>query len=460
MFKLLIWIGWLLFLVLLCVVLSRRVLLTPQFCFVGCFLPQALFALYFVERWEIDFSFETMVVLMGGTGLFFAFSAAITVFAQSYRAYVFRNYDLAERDVGRGQQKFYQEIRIERWKLIFLLVVQVAVLVLVVYYIMYNYPGSDLFAKIAMINNANKFGAVDERILLPPMVRWPRTFCMYSCYITAYILIHSKVLKYKQYNKLLAANILISLVTMLTAGGRMPLVIFIVACAVETYIVWGKANHWRARIRLKAVFMVILIAFIIIFTFQRAAALVGRENDTDVVAYLGGYIVAPIKNLDTYVREGRFGLGSDISKCQTVRNLVDFIGRKFGIPSWAHQGDLPFRWFHGYTLGNVHTCFYPYLYDGGFPSLVFYVLFQVVFFQIAFQKAVYGKQKRYINIHIIFYSLAVVTLAFSFFGDSFFETVISMNMIQRLVSWWLLSFFFERVRFSKAVNTMISNAEA
>ena len=66
MFKLIIWILWLIVLLMLCFMQSRRVLLTPQLGLVGCFLPQALLSIYYVDRWDMNFAPKTMIVLMGG----------------------------------------------------------------------------------------------------------------------------------------------------------------------------------------------------------------------------------------------------------------------------------------------------------------------------------------------------------------------------------------------------------
>ena len=72
MLKLILWIIWLIFLSLMCYILSHRVLLTPQFGLIACFIPQAIYALFYVKAWDLDFSFETICVLFGGTA-FFAF---------------------------------------------------------------------------------------------------------------------------------------------------------------------------------------------------------------------------------------------------------------------------------------------------------------------------------------------------------------------------------------------------
>ena len=50
----------------MCYILSQNVLLTPQFGLIACFIPQAIYALFYVKVWDLDFSTETMCVLFGG----------------------------------------------------------------------------------------------------------------------------------------------------------------------------------------------------------------------------------------------------------------------------------------------------------------------------------------------------------------------------------------------------------
>ena len=60
------------------------------------------------------------------------------------------------------------------------------------------------------------------------------------------------------------------------------------------------------------------------------------------------YLSGEIKNLDIFIRNGKFG--ADISKVQTLLGGVNFIGQTFHIDSIVHTSDIPFHYINGYSL--------------------------------------------------------------------------------------------------------------
>lgn len=437
------------FLLSLCVVVSGRILLTPQVCFVACFLPQAVFAIFFVEQWGIEFCTETVLILFSGTGLFFILSLLFQSFRAKYKISLYRRNSLT---IQSQEKKYFQsdrEIKIEAWKLYVLLAVQVGSLFLTVYYLMTNVAGANILMKIAAVNNANKFGDANDFIIMPQWVSWPKEFCRYSSYLTGYLLFHSIIFKYKQHKVLLVANILMSMIIILTSGGRMGVVSFIVAQVIMIYFFWGIANHWRVRVKIKLIIEIVVVGVLVLAIFQQLSFWVGRgsEREIDFIHYLGVYIAAPLKNLDTFIREGNYG--NPVSNWQTLYALVNFIGRHFNMQSWIHPLDLPYRRIRGSGTGNVYTAFYSYLHDGGYVAFVIFISLQVFIAQWVFFRVIYAKSKHRINLSIVIYSYILQSICFSFFSERFYQDVVNFTFVKMLISWWLLVFFFENVKVKK-----------
>lgn len=424
---------------LACVILERRVLLTPQFCFIGCFLPEAIYALFYVNAWKLDFSVETMFVLFGGVFLFFIFSFSIEypLGRIKFKSSLRKNKDI------NGHSVILNKIDVDQWKLIILLIIQLVVLAYVVRFIMENYAGLALVNKMKSLNYINKFGDTDEQISLPRVLSWARTFSTSSCYVTGYMLVHSIIMHYKQHRVLLVVNILLSLINIGLNGGRFPLVGFFIALIAQGYFIWGKASNWNKKLKPKAIFKILLVFILMICLFQAFGNLLGRENTENFSTYLARYLSSHLKNLDTYIREGNFGC--NIENWQTLIMIVNYLGRKLNIPAWIHMYDQPFRFINGESLGNTYTVFYWFLHDGGYIGVIVFLFIEALISQCLYQKAAYGREKSEISISIILYSYAVYTLVFSFFCERFFKEFINMGMVQRIVCWLLLRYFFMNV---------------
>ena len=72
------WIIILFILLLIANYTSGKILLTPQFGFIACFIPQAIYALFYVDKWDLELSFNTFVVLILGCSSFLLVSMLMT----------------------------------------------------------------------------------------------------------------------------------------------------------------------------------------------------------------------------------------------------------------------------------------------------------------------------------------------------------------------------------------------
>lgn len=442
MVKLILWIIWLIFLSLMCYTLSHRVLLTPQFGFIACFIPQAIYALFYVKVWDLDFSLETMCVLFGGT----AFFAFVSILLQDFFALYRKNHSYAY-TVGTEIEK--KEIYVERWKLLTLLIVQIIVLFLFLGYLM-NLGRGTLLNNIVYYNNVTKFAEVEDKvaITIPRYISWPYSFCTVSSFICIYILIHSVILKYKQHRFLLCINILLSVILYALKGGRFPLIALLISTVAMIYFISGRLNKWKWSLRPQTILKIIVGFALVVATFQAAGGILGRSSSNSFSNYLSVYLSAELKNLDIFIREGNFGC--DISNWQTLISLVNSVGARVN-PEWVHTFDQPFIHVNGRNLGNVYTIFYWYLHDGGYIAVFIFLSLLAITSQFFFQKAAFKRQKDLLNMNVIIYAYLFYAIVFSFFCERYFLELFSTKFVKMVVSLWMLKLFFLKVRVKKGL---------
>lgn len=439
--RVIIWIVWLLFMLTLCFVQSRRVILTPQFGFIVGFIPQAVFLFFFIEKWKINLSNQTMYVLIGSVTLFYVIAVSYEycylMFHNKTRAYI----------ETRGAT-IDQPIYLNKGVMVGLIIFRVIVLLVWLYYLGKYVQGGTLLNKFTRLTSIYKFGDIEDRVQFPFILNRMKTFANASGYVMCYLLAHSIIYKYNANRKLIYLNLACWVVEMLTSGNRGPFIAAIIAAAVQAYIIWGKSKGWRNRIPMKTVFYVLALAIIIILALYFTLSWFGRATEINMIDYLGIYLSAPLKNLDTFIRQGKFGC--DFAQSETFAGIATSLGKIFGKKDWMHRPKMPFQYFEGYNLGNVYTCFYLYLHDGSYLLCAVLVGLMSILSQSVYSKAIYGKNSGGINIATILYSYMFQTILLSFFSDRFYLYLFSVNMIETLISFWLLRLLLTRVRFRKS----------
>lgn len=449
MVRLIIWLLWLLFLLCLCVAQSRRILLTPQFGFIACFIPQAVFLFFFVDKWNVELSDETMVAIIGSVTIFF-------IVSMFYVWFYMRTHDknaLRQRRAAVMDEPIY----LSNTLLAVLFFLNVVEIILWLYYVSKLAPGGTFIEKFAYIAHAGKFGNVEDKVRFPFFLTQLKAFFDASGYMMAYFLLHSIILKYKGNRTLLLLNIACWFTNMFFSGNRGPFVIFFFMAIVQGYFIYGKSKGWNFHIRFKTVFMVFGLGTLIFCAFYWTLSWFGRDFNQSMVDYLGIYLAAPLKNFDTFVREGKYG--SDFVHSETFRVFINSLGHILGKPEWQMNNELPFRHINGYNLGNVYTVFYCYLHDFGYAGLYGLISLMAVISQTIYLKVVYGKKQNKISIRLILYSYIFQGLLLSFFSDRFYTSLFSTSTFKFLMSWWLLRWIFTRVKLGKGkINRYAINA--
>ncbi len=445
MIKLLLWIAWLLVLFAIAVKLSRKNLFTPQIGFLAGFIFQALYAIFYVDCWQLDFSEMTMLILFCGSGTFLLASLVMQCLYEKYSITLLPHPRIPQSEAN--SVKSTCGTIDARWKLLLFLGFQVGVLVWLSYFVIGYSGGAGLSEAIKVFKEAQRSAREVTAMGMPVLLKLTESFCEAVVYVWSYIFILRVIYKEKTHKWLLILNYLAGLSAgTIMHGGRGNFVNPLVGAVVQAYFIYGSYKKWDFKIPYKIIGIFASTAAFIVVTFQRSQLLLGRSTAHIPWAdYLAVYFAAELKNLDIFVRGGV--LSADITTCYTLADTIRFIGELFNIPSWVHYWNNPFRSINGFFLGNVATTFYAPAHDGGVWAVIFFMAIMAIICQIAFQKARRIRQSDGIRFDILFYSHVYVQILFSFFSMKFYEQVICPTMIKILLSWWITVFVLERVRF-------------
>ncbi len=437
MMRVIFWLACLIGLLLLCVLQSRRVLLTPQFGFVASFIPQAALLLYFIDAWDVDLCDETMWVLLSGVTTFFVVSLLCSWFYKKIHC-------INESHLRRYDSAFCEPIDVKKNSLILFFVFQIVVILLMLYNLYLLLPGGSLIERIVFRGHSMKYDAFGDRVNVPALLNQCFIACQQSGYIFVYLLAHSFILKYKRNRLWLWLNLAACGFNMLLTGNRGPFLSLFIAAIVQGYFIWGKATGWEKGIRIKTLFRVLGIGLLLLGALYWTMSWFGRKTDYDIVGYIGEYLAAPLKNLDTFIREGEIGHHFEYSR--TFRNILNDLGVVFNREEWKYTPVNPTRYVNGDCLGNVYTAFYCYLYDGGYLGCILLTALVAFVSQNVFLKAAYGRKQPQISLVIIVYAYMFQEIAFAFFYDFFCSVTFSVGMVKNLFMWWLLREVLTKVK--------------
>lgn len=415
--------------------------MTPEFGFVVGFLLSVGYAFRWVEKWSINLCLDTFSVLAGGISLF--------VFSSILFRKVFLKYKIKLKTVNSqlSASENAEILSVPRWKLILFLLLQVLTLMVCIYFLLVK-VGGGLISAIYAIDRSSKVNE-DGGVSFPFVIKQLRYLSFASSFVWSYIFAIGRFYKVKTHYVLLFMNILLSIVIYLLGGARQGIIQLLVGIGVIFYFVWGYKNKWKKRIAIKRIAQVIVIVFVFALLFPSFGSLLGRNLKVDPSSYIAVYVSSGIKNLDTFIREGRFGIGASFSSTQTFSQLAIKLAGHFGLPERTVFFDQQYRYVNGNWLGNIYTTFWAFLYDGGVTALVFYTLLMSFILQwvyAALVKDIHLVSR--LSVPMLLYSYMYFEPLFSFFHSWFYARTFNTTFIIYIFYWLLLKLFIEKVHFN------------
>ncbi|NBH72682.1 oligosaccharide repeat unit polymerase [Clostridiaceae bacterium] len=429
-------------------------LLSPRSAYALSFLPATLLLYLYVEKWDVDLELSTVFVIIIGL-VVFTISSLVTEKIK-IRKISPLNERVEKLFVNRKEEK---KKEIETWKYIFFIIFQLITLYLLYGYIRSIVGGGSFLA----VMNKIRQKTVAEYINIPTIISIMRSICLASRFIWMYLLIYITIYKTGSIRTklLLLVNLAIGIIISMLLGGRGNLVDAVVVGWILYYAISGTIGEKGRRVqeRKKCYVYVTIIAVLGLISFQSLGRLVGRNLKYNNLDYFAVYLSAPIKNLDTFIRESGNsilfleGISNKLNTNQTLATVLNYVAIKFGITDLYHTRDLtvalwPDRRIHGYYLGNCYTTYAPYLYDGGWFAVILFTALHAVICQSIYNfalKTMARKNHKRGMVPLIVYSEVWYYTFFSFFTDMFYFSAVGIGFLRSVIYLIIISWFLYNV---------------
>lgn len=427
-------------LLLLCQYASKKIILTPEFVFIGSFIPQFVLALFYVEKWDLTLCADTVLVYILGGLLFVSFSL---LFRSVGKKYYIRTYD--KKDVS--------ILTIQKWKLVFTACFQLAAIYLMINSLKLITGQSSVTEAIAFYNIASKEAGMTISGLAAKM----NLFSYMSGFIWMYYIVYEIVNKDRTNMKLLIINFVLSVVNNMLTGSRGGVIQNVLFGVYLYYFMWSERHEWK-NISLSVMLRFIALGIGIILVFQVSLQWVGRTTSIENMSdYLAMYFSAEMKNLDIDIRNGLMSF-REICQFSTLNSLITFIEKIIGINiSDGYEAISTYHSINGYELGNVSTVYNSFIADMHYLGLFVYEGVMAFVSQFAFAKAIKTNNSHFtVNLGMMIYIYILCKLSFSFFSGWFFNDIFSGGFLWTIIIWVVLRIFLENnsIKKIKILNKM------
>ena len=319
------------------------------------------------------------------------------------------------------------------------------VIIIVDMYIEYNYImafsaaygfASDFFEAMVQYKIITTFKDADAILVPAPWYRGPlmSVGCCLA-YFSIYVFFRQKVLADKLCI-IYGSNILLYAVYSLMGGCRSEIFRVITACIFIWYFFY-RINKGES-FNIKPVFIKIMLLLIVVSLFFISFIyIVGRSeadmNLEEVITSLFIYAGAPIFNLDIYLQNPWKQVHGIFGELTFVR-FISWLGMKMGDTSLIYEFDIPFLSYQNYSLGNVYTTFYPFIYDFGFLGVLVLTVIMAVVCVWLYNKVNFVRiSSNRISMYVVCYAYLVNDIVMSPFAARFYETVVNVGTIHRWI---------------------------
>ncbi|WP_347107084.1 O-antigen polymerase [Lacticaseibacillus rhamnosus] len=430
--------------------LNDKEIMSPAVLFSGSFAFSALWALAYANKWSLEPSSATILVLVGGGIEFLLTTFIIHMFIRYLRTKKSENIQLEKMNDSEVSKndisgKNYMSA-IPQWKTFSIIVVLVIGILYTIYSIKKIGAGMSLGDAIYYVRVQTIFTVNGNT--LPRSVSIIRNFSLSCGFFFGYLM--AREILY--FHKVSISNIIIvilAVITTLLMGDRTEMVVVLIAIFCFYYCLSRGQKNWNKQKNGKFIAGVLIVGVIVLLSFPTIAQLLGRENDagSNSLDYLSVYIGAEIKNLDIFLSNATIPIPSSVWGSQTFVNILPWFAKLFDF-TLPNQGlILPFQTVNGIYLGNVYTTYYAFLYDFGLAGVFTLVPVMAGVSQLFFERILAIRNPRRVPYSFLIYSNIVSSLVLSFFSNKFFEQIFSRSFVSIIVFWVFLNLFIFEFRF-------------
>lgn len=416
-------------------------IVSPAVLFDAPFVAACICAAVYANKWELNMSFDTFLVILSGCFLY----TVICWLVHNSKRFRMKRRRLHQFELEKNQ------IYVSGFKIILVILLQLLSLYVVVNSMRQAVAKMGVSGSLSTVmyyfRNYHMFTEYDVNI--SSLASNLRTFSIAVSYIWIYIICNNLVCKKKCKNLiLLLISVILGFANSVILGARGEAIQLVVAIVIIYCILRSKYNNWKIDINFKQILMIAIIAFALMFFFQATGDMLGRSTvvkyDVSAVDEVAKYLGAEIKNLDIYL-ENIDSWKKTFPGSYTFGSMLSWIAKWFDL-DWKIQSTLPFQKINGISLGNVYTLFYSYINDFGFVGNIIMVCLMAFISQVTYELVPNFRRKTNINVGIIIYSYVGFLIVFSFFGERFFNYLINISMVKYIFVWIIMCIFVDKFR--------------
>ena len=240
-----------------------------------------------------------------------------------------------------------------------------------------------------------------------------------------YVIVNNFVVS-KKISILQIIVVLLTSISIILTGSRTPLFRIITFALILYYILAyrnGIFKQGNLKFLLKLIFVIVATAFFMLFVMK----LMGRGNalGNSLANYFFVYIGAEIVNLDTFLHSNDISFLSGFSILfgqYTFQPVYTYIGKIFNIPFLYYPTiEIYEKSANGIEIGNVHTTYYPFIYDFGYIGIL--LIAGIAFYYIYSYQNLMTHKKTGFDYKLFIFAYLFNDLIMLFFSNRFFETV-------------------------------------
>lgn len=405
-----------------------------------------LCASFNINKWGINISLQAFLILVLGSIEFFVISYII------YKMY--GNYQKGKK--SKVKRSSITEIKIEKYKLILLLLYGITTIVLLtinVKEIAFQFGEPTSIKEMLSIYRYNVSYHTNARLerftslLIKPLfaIAYINLFVFINNFIASN---KSKFIKLKE-NTIYLLPVVIYLIYNILVSSRLSIITIVIAGFIMSVIIWNYKHNWTKKISYKTIFYIFCVGIVGLILFYFTGTLIGRNIKTNFFDYITMYCGGSIQLFDMYLKNpiaksAIFGYETFFG---FVVNLNDYFNVNVGVIPTGH---LEWRYSNGYNVGNVYTAFRRWYQDFGYLGIfvlqfIFACFYNLIYYK--FHNLNYDKDKT--KILIIYYSYFCYSLFTHCIDSTFYSFTFRLSFITQFIVFMMVYFFEFKIKLKK-----------
>lgn len=408
--------------------INDKEIIAPGFLFSASFFVASLFCVLNIRNWGADLNEITYWVIVLGILEFILVSGFIRIMFK-------RQYHL------RSSNSKILNIQKAHFKIGVLEVIQILFILIIMYTTVRITGEKDIFKAINLMNYSSN-GFISESYTLPTYAKMMQTFNLGVGILGEYLFLRELIIN-KNFSKLLFIEIFLGFTSSLLNGSRGGVFFAIIAIIVFILLIQKTEGNFNVKKYIKTIFVVFILILITLLLMKETTVWVGRgKEDRSIFEYISIYIGAEIKNLDIFISNQIFPVKTDIFGQQTFITIYDFLIKHMHLNIQSYTLNLPFQIVNGFSLGNVYTTFYPWLYDFGYQGVFILTFVMATISEIIYEYALKSSSHFAPYLKLFYGGTIAPCVAFAFFSNRFFEAMNIINISLTFLIWMVLNYLF------------------